>query len=279
MNAYDFVLAKKKHRKLVMLTAYDAPTAELLEAQGVDIILVGDSVGMVLLGYDSTVPVTMDEMIHHAKAVRRGAGKSFVVGDLPLKGVEKGPEHALRSARRFVQEGGCQAVKLEWNQRCLKTTRLLLRNEIPVMGHIGLTPQTAAKEGGFRVRGREAEKAVMLLKNATALEEAGAFALLLECVPSPVAKAITERVKIPVFGIGAGPHCDGQVLVFHDVVGVFKKFKPRFVRSYADVHAVMQKAVTRFIKDVRAGRFPQKKHSFGMNAAEETKFREGSRSF
>ena len=247
--------------RYVMLTAYDAPTAELLEAQGVDYLLVGDSVGMVLLGYDSTVPVTMDEMIHHAKAVRRGAKKSFVIGDLPLKGVVKGPAQTLRSARRFVREAGCQAVKLEWSPRCLESVRLLVKNRIRVMGHIGLTPQSAAKEGGFGVRGQNAEKAAQLLQNAVALEKAGAFGVLLECVPTPVAKKITQRLKVPTFGIGAGPYCDGQVLVFHDVIGSFKKFKPRFVRSYADVHSVMQKAVGRLVQDVRHGRFPQKKHS------------------
>ena len=258
--------------RYVMLTAYDAPTAELLEAQGVDILLVGDSVGMVLLGYESTVPVTMDEMVHHAKAVRRGAKKSFVIGDLPLKGVEKGPRQALASARRFVREAGCQAVKLEWNPRCLESTRLLVKKGIPVMGHIGLTPQSAAREGGFGVRGQSAEKAARLLRNALALEKAGAFSVLLECVPTPVAKKITERLDIPTFGIGAGEHCDGQVLVFHDVVGAFKKFKPRFVRSYADVHSVMRKAVGRFVKDVRRGHFPQKKHGFNMKKKEVARF-------
>ena len=279
MDLRGFALAKKRRQKLVMLTAYDAPTAELLEAQGVDIILVGDSVGMVLLGYESTVPVTMDEMIHHAKAVRRGAKKTFLIGDLPLKGVEKGPPQALRSARRLMEEGGCQAVKLEWNKRCLETTRLLTRHHIPVMGHIGLTPQTAAGQGGFRVRGQESGKAMELLKQALAFEKAGAFSLLLECVPSPVAKAVTGRLKGPTFGIGAGVDCDGQVLVFQDVVGVFKKFKPRFVRAYAQVHTVMQKAVARFVKDVRQKNFPRRKESFGMNTREEQRFRNELKSF
>ena len=274
MNIRSFSKIKKRHPKWVMLTAYDAPTAELLERHGVDVILVGDSVGMVLLGYDSTVPVTMDEMIHHAKAVRRGAKKSFVIGDLPLKGVEKGPKQTLVSARRFIREAGCQAVKLEWSDRCLESVRLLIKKGIPVMGHIGLTPQSASREGGYGVRGQEGSKAAALLKNALLLEKAGAFAVLLECVPSPVARTITERLRVPTFGIGAGPHCDGQVLVFHDVVGAFKKFKPRFVRSYADVQAVMQKAIGKFVKDVRNGRFPQKKHGFGMRSEEIKRFRE-----
>ncbi len=271
MNISDFDRAKKNHRTLVMLTGYDAPTAELLEAVGVDIILVGDSVGMVVLGYDSTVPVTMDEMIHHTKAVRRGAKKTFVIGDLPLKGVQKGPRQALESARRFI-EVGCQAVKLEWNDRCLETTRLLVRNKIPVMGHVGLTPQSASKEGGFKVRAQEAGTALELLERAKAFEKAGAFSLLLECVPTPVAKEVTQRLKIPTFGIGAGPHCDGQVLVFQDIIGAFKKFRPRFVKAYADVDSVMQKAAARFIHEVRLGDFPKKKHSFGMNKEEKNQF-------
>ena len=277
MNIRSFIQAKKKRRKLVMLTAYDAPTAELLQAQGVDIVLVGDSLGRVLLGYDSTVPVTMDEMLHHARAVRRGAKKSFIIGDLPLKGVEKGPRQTLESARRFLKEAGCQAVKLEWNKHCLQSVRLLVKNRIPVMGHIGLTPQSAAREGGFKVRGQAAGKALELLKNARALEKTGAFAVLLECVPAPVAKIVTRRLRVPTFGIGAGPDCDGQVLVFHDVIGTFKRFKPRFVRHFMNGHALMEKAVHRFIRDVRRGNFPSKKESFRMKPEERRLFEEASR--
>ena len=263
---------KNRRKKYVMITAYDAPTAELLEAEGADILLVGDSVGMVLLGYDSTVPVTMDEMIHHAKAVRRGAKKTFVIGDLPLKGVQKGPRQTLASAQRFVREGGCRAVKLEWNAHCLESTRLLVKNRIPVMGHVGLTPQSASREGGFKVRAQEAEKASELLQRALAFEKAGAFAVLLECVPASVAQVVTKKLKVPTFGIGAGVHCDGQVLVFQDIVGTFKKFRPRFVKTYADADGVMRKAVSRFIGEVRSGRFPQKKHSFGMKKEERAGF-------
>lgn len=265
-------LPKRSRRKLVMLTVYDAPTAELLEQAGVDVLLVGDSLGMVLLGYDSTVPVTMDEMIHHAKAVRRGAKKSFVIGDLPLKGVEKGPAQTLASAKRFMKEAGCQAVKLEWGPRCLESARLLVNNRIPVMGHVGLTPQTAAKEGGFRVRAKEAQPAIDVAAQALAFEKAGAFAVLLECVPAPVAKTITELLRVPTFGIGAGPSCDGQVLVTNDLLGSFKKFKPRFVRSYADVHAVSLRAVGRFVSDVREKKFPTRKYSFGMPPQERRRF-------
>ena len=271
MTIQDFALAKKQHRKLVMVTAYDAPTAELLEQVGVDMILVGDSVGMVLLGYPSTAEVTMDEMLHHAKAVRRGAPKSFVVGDLPLKGIENGPKHALLSARRFIEEAGCQAVKLEWNHFSLETARLLKKEGIPVIGHIGLTPQTAEKEGGYKVRGQEADKAAALIKNALELEKEGAFSILLECVPVPVAKMTTKQLHVPTIGIGAGPACDGQVLVFHDIVGGFKKFKPRFVKSYADANLVMRKAVEKFAREVRSGVFPQKKQTFDMKPGEEAR--------
>ncbi|MGH7198271.1 MAG: 3-methyl-2-oxobutanoate hydroxymethyltransferase [Candidatus Omnitrophota bacterium] len=268
----DFIRAKRRGKKWVMLTAYDAPTAELLEVSGVDLILVGDSLGMVLLGYPSTVFVTMDEMIHHAKAVRRGAKRSFIIGDLPLKGIEKGPRQALGSARRFLKEGGCDAVKLEWGSRARKTMELLIRNKIPVMGHAGLTPQTAAKKGGFRVQGREAESALAVARQAEIFEKCGAFSVLLECVPVLVAKAITEKLAVPTIGIGAGPHCDGQVLVFHDLVGIFKKFRPRFVKRYARLDDVMRKAVGAYVKDVREGKFPSRQHSFSMKKEEFVKF-------
>ena len=255
-----------------MMTAYDAPTAELLEEQGVDILLVGDSVGMVLLGYDSTAPVTMDEMLHHAKAVRRGAKKSTVIGDLPLKGVQKGPKQALASARRFIREAGCQAVKLEWGPHAVESTRLMVKKGILVMGHVGLTPQRAAKEGGYKVRGQQAENALEILRHALAFEKAGAFAVLLECVPAPVAKVITKTLKVPTVGIGAGPDCDGQVLVFQDVTGSFHKFRPRFAQRYGQVYESSQKAVGRFLKDVRQKKYPQKKHTFGMKSDERQRF-------
>ena len=257
-----------------MITAYDAPTAELLEQAGTDIVLVGDSVGMVLLGYESTVPVTMDEMVHHAKAARRGAKKAFLMGDLPLKGVEKGPAQTLASAKRFMKEAGCQAVKLEWNKHCIAATKLMVKNRIPVMGHVGLTPQTAARDGGFKVKAQQADKAAELLQKALAFQKAGAFGVLLECVPSPVAQVVTQKLKVPTFGIGAGPHCSGQVLVFHDIVGAFKKFRPRFVKKYADADSLARHAVSRFITDVHSGRFPRRKNSFGMKKEERALFLE-----
>ena len=259
-----------------MLTAYDARTAEILESQGIDLILVGDSVGMVLLGYDSTLPVTMDQMIHHAQAVRRGAPKSFVIGDMPWEAVRHGVPKAVRSARRFIREGLCDAVKAEWRKDSLELTRRLVKAGIPVMGHLGLTPQSATQAGGFKVRARKAEDAALLLQRAKAWESLGAFAIVLECVPANVARAVTKNLKIPVIGIGAGPYCDGQVLVFQDVVGLFNKFKPRFVKNYVQADALFRKAVSRYAADVRRGSFPTGAHSFRMDEGEARRFKEVS---
>lgn len=267
-----FIQAKKQKKKQVMLTAYDTPTAELLERAGIDLILVGDSLGMVVLGYPSTAMVTMDEMIHHAKAVRRGAPNSFIIGDLPLKGVEKGPKQTLVSARRFIKEAGLDAVKLEWSKEAVRTTELLTKNGIPVMGHIGLTPQTVKKNDGFKVQGRDAASAMKILGTAKRLEEKKVFAVLLECVPSPVGKVITENLSVPTIGIGAGPYCDGQVLVFHDLVGIFKKFKTHFVKRYANLDSQIEKAVRRYKRDVLTGNFPDKAHSFSMKPKEKELF-------
>ena len=272
MTRREFIRLKARGKKWTMLTAYDAPTAELLEQAGIDLILVGDSLGMVVLGYPSTLPVTMDEMIHHARAVRRGAKKAFVIGDMPFEGLKNGPRQALESAKRFMREAGCNAVKLEWNARGLETARLLIRHRIPVMGHIGLAPQTAFQRGVFRAQGQDAEDGWKILENARMLEREGAFSLVLECVTAPVAKAITQEVRIPAIGIGSGPFCDGQVLVFHDLTGIYKKLAPRFVKPYADLDDVMARAVRRYRRDVTTGRFPQRKHSFGMKKEELEKF-------
>jgi len=258
-----------------MLTAYDAPTAELLESAGIDLILVGDSLGMVLLGYPSTTQVTMDEMIHHAKAVRRGAPRSLIIGDLPLKGIEKGPRQALASARRFIEEAHLDAVKLEWGKDAIQTTELFVKHHIPVMGHAGLTPQTANKNIGFKVQGQDAASALKVFEVAKAFETKGAFSVLLECVPAPVAQIVTRSLQVPTIGIGAGPHCDGQVLVFHDLVGIFKKFKPRFVKRYTNLNTAMQRAVESYKRDVLAGKFPDRKHSFSMKKEELALFLEG----
>ena len=269
-----FIKAKKQKKKWTMLTAYDAPTAELLESTGIDLILVGDSLGMVLLGYPSTTNVTMDEMIHHAKAVRRGAPRSLIIGDLPLKGIEKGPRQALASARRFIEEAHLDAVKLEWGKDATRTTELFVKHRVPVMGHAGLTPQTVSKNNGFTVQGRDAASALKVMAAAKAFEAKGAFSVLLECVPSLVTQTITSKLRVPTIGIGAGPHCDGQVLVFHDLVGIFKKFKPRFVKRYADLDGAMRRAVEFYQRDVLAGKFPDNKHSFSMKKEEFTAFLE-----
>lgn len=253
-----------------MLTAYDALTAAMLEECGVDFILVGDSLGMVLLGYPSTAEVTMEDMLHHAKAARRGTKKAFLVGDLPLKGVEKSPRQALESSRRFVKEAGCDAVKLEWGPRAEASTRLIARSGIPVMGHIGLTPQTAKT---YRLRGAQAKDALNIYRHAKAFEAAGAFAVLLECVPAELSAAVTHALGIPTFGIGAGSACDGQVLVFQDAVGLFTKFAPRFVKRYAHLDRVARSAVTRYVSDIHTGRFPSKKHSFFMKPSQWRAFR------
>jgi 3-methyl-2-oxobutanoate hydroxymethyltransferase len=255
-----------------MSTAYDAPTAELLASQGIDFILVGDSLGMVLLGYSSTTEVTMDEMIHHAKAARRGAQKSFLIGDLPLKGVERGPRQALQSAKRFVKEAHCNAVKLEWGPNTLKIIDQLTGSGIPVLAHIGLTPQSLGSPKNFKVKGQSAKEAAALWEKARVLQDRGAFALLLECVPWAVAREITHALRIPTFGIGAGPYCDGQVLVFQDLVGLFNKFIPRYVKRYLDADRLMRRAVGQYISEVRGSRFPLKKHGFGIKSEELEKF-------
>ncbi len=251
-----------------MLTAYDALTSRILEEAKVDFILVGDSVGMVLLGYPNTGSVTMEEMLHHAKAVRRGAPKSFIIGDLPKKGVEKGPRHALESAKKFFHDARLDAVKIECSLDSLKATELIVKTGIMVQGHIGLTPQKVKKAADFKLQGRSASAAQKILRQARAFEAAGASLLLLECIPWELAKVISDSVKIPTIGIGAGPCCDGQVLVFHDLVGMFDSFKPKFVKKYAEIGVEIKKAVADYVRDVREGHFPGIAQSFSMDARE-----------
>ncbi len=245
-----------------MLTAYDALTASILESCGVDMILVGDSVGMVLLGYGDTRSVSVEELLHHAKAVRRGARRAFVVADLPYEAISKGPLRALEAARRFIREAGADAVKLEWNAEALAITEVLVKNNIPVMGHVGLTPQTVTRPQDFGVRGRDARSAKKILEGAVGFERRGAFSVVLECIPSELALTITRTLKIPTIGIGAGAACDGQVLVFQDLVGLFTKFKPKFVKRYLNLERPVKKAVTQYIRDVKSGKFPDSRHSF-----------------
>lgn len=264
MDIPALIQAKIRGKKWAVLTAYDFPTGEAVDAAGADFVLVGDSLGMVVLGYLSTRDVTMDEMIHHAKAVRRGVKKALVIGDLPLKGIEKGPNQALRSARRFMQEAGCDAVKVEWSERAPAILERLRREKIPVMGHVGLTPQSVPVGGPFKVKGALAEEAAAIYEAALTFEKLGAFSVVLECVPEPVAARITKALKIPTIGIGAGRFCDGQVLVFHDVTGIFNKFSPRFVKRYAELGPLMRKAVSSFVLDTAKGRFPAKCHVYEM---------------
>lgn len=258
------IIAKKGAEKISMLTAYDVGFARLLDSQGVDMILVGDSLGMVVLGYESTVPVTMDEMIHHAKAVRRGSD-AFIVGDMPFLSYQVDKREAIRNAGRFCKEAGCDAVKLEGGVEVCDTVHAVVEAGISVMGHIGLTPQTASQLGGYKVQGKDVESARKMLRDAQALDEAGAFAIVLECIPDVLARSITESVSVPTIGIGAGPHCDGQVLVTHDLLGMFDKFVPSFVKKYVHLAPQMKEAIAAFVKEVKSGSFPDEEHSFSMS--------------
>jgi 3-methyl-2-oxobutanoate hydroxymethyltransferase len=247
---------REKGRRIVMLTAYDHPTARILDAAGVDILLVGDSLGNNVLGYDSTIPVTMEEMLHHTRAVTRAARRALVVGDMPYLSYQTGRRDAIRNAGRFLKEGGAAAVKIEGGRRRAGLVEALLDAEIPVMGHIGLTPQSVHLMGGYRVQGRRIEEARALVDDAVALEEAGIFCLVLEGVPESVGREIRRAVRVPTVGIGAGRDCDGQVLVFHDLVGLSPGPPPRFARRYVDLAGEIDSAARRFIEDVRNGSFP-----------------------
>jgi len=258
---------KRRGQKIVMVTAYDAPGGRLADAAGVDIILVGDSAAMVVLGHDSTVPATVDEMLVLTRAVTRGAARPLVVADLPFGSFQVSDEHALENAIRFVKEGGADAVKLEGAGATLSRVRTIVDAGIPVMGHIGLTPQSATMLGGFKAQGRTAEKARRLFSEARALERAGCFSLVLEAVPAPVAARITETLSIPTIGIGAGAGCDGQVLVYHDLLG-YQEGGPRFVKQYAKLGPEIQAALERYAEDVRAGAFPEAQHTYAIPAEE-----------
>lgn len=257
--------SKERKERLVCLTAYDYPTARIVDEAGTDIILVGDSVGNVVLGYDTTVPVTLDEMIRHTRAVRRGTQRALLVADMPYGSYHTGADDAVRAALRLIKEGGAEAVKLEGGRARTEVVRRLVAEEIPVMGHIGLTPQSVNKLGGFRLQGKTAETARALVEDALALEAAGAFALVLEVVPREIARVVTARVSIPTIGIGAGEHCDAQVLVIHDLLGLsFSPTRPRFVRQYTDLRAQMTEAISRFAEDVRTGAYPAETESYPL---------------
>jgi 3-methyl-2-oxobutanoate hydroxymethyltransferase len=261
----DIQEMKRRGERITMLTAYDYTMAKLLDQAGVDMLLVGDSLGMVVLGYESTLPVTMDDMIHHTRTVVRGSQKALVVGDMPFMTYHASIPEAVHNAGRFLQEAGAQAVKIEGGVPMAETVKRIVECGIPVMGHIGLTPQSINQLGGFKVQGKTREAAARLVADAKALEEAGAFAVVLECVPVPLSKLITERINIPTIGIGAGIACDGQVQVINDLLGFFPDFVPRHAKQYARLKDQIQVAVTQYIEEVRGKAFPTSKESFAMD--------------
>jgi 3-methyl-2-oxobutanoate hydroxymethyltransferase len=270
-------LAEKKRlgEPIVMVTAYDYPSAQVAEAAGVDLVLVGDSGAMTVLGYPSTVPVSLDEMLMLAAAARRGLHTPLLVGDMPFGSYEASDEQAIATAQRFVKEAGCDAVKLEGGGASVSRAHAIARAGIPVMGHVGLTPQTATALGGYKAQGRTAERALQVARDAVALEQAGCFSLVFEAIPAAVSEALMGRLEIPVIGIGAGPATDGQVLVFHDLLGIREGHGARFVKRYADLLDAMTDGVRQFGEDVRAGRFPQNDHTYSIDPDEFAAFRDG----
>jgi 3-methyl-2-oxobutanoate hydroxymethyltransferase len=251
-----------------MLTAYDYPTAQLVDQAGIDIILVGDSLANVVLGLESTTQVGMPEMLHHAKAVSRAVKNALLIGDMPYSSYQLNPKECVVNAQSFISQAGCQGVKLEWFDNCLEVTEQIVQAKIPVMGHIGLTPQTADKIGGFKCQGKDAQAAKRLIEQAEALEKKGCFAIVLECVPDKIAELITKKIKIPTIGIGAGIHCDGQVLVINDLLGLFERYTPKFVKKYADLSGIILEAVRNFKNEVIQEKFPTPEHSFTIKEEE-----------
>jgi 3-methyl-2-oxobutanoate hydroxymethyltransferase len=256
------VAMKEQGKKITMLTAYDTPFARILDQAGVDILLVGDSVGSVVAGYPNTLPVTIDEMIYHTQAVVRGTERTLVVIDMPFMSYQISIEDAKRNAGRMIKESGAEAVKLEGGVKMKETIEAIVSIDIPVMGHIGLTPQSVHQMGGFKVQGKVEEQKQKIMADAVAVEDAGAFSVVLECIPTELAQEITEQLSIPTIGIGAGVYCDGQVLVIHDLLGLLGDFRPKFVKSYVDLRTVISQAVEEYMKEVQKGAFPTEKHSF-----------------
>jgi len=267
----DLMSKKAQGQRITMLTAYDYPTAQMVDQASIDTILVGDSLGMVVLGYSSTVPVSMEEMIHHTKAVTRATKYAFVIGDMPFMSYQIGIQKAIENAGRFLKEGGCDAVKLEGGSEAAPTVKAIVTAGVPVCGHIGLTPQTATQLSGFKVQGKDAESARTLINAAKDLEEAGAFMLVMECIPDVLASRITSELSIPTIGIGAGRDCDGQVLVYHDTVGLFDRFTPKFVKQYIKLGPMVIEALKEYKKEVEEGTFPGKEHTFSMRKEEAEK--------
>ena len=261
----DLYQKKAKNEKVTMLTAYDYPTARVMDEAGVDTVLVGDSLGMVCLGYDSTVPVTMDEMIHHVKAVRRGLVNALLIGDMPFMSYQVSVEEAVRNAGRFMKEGGCDMVKLEGGTEMVPVVEAITTAGIPVCAHIGLTPQSVSKLGGYKVQGKDVSGAQKLVDDAKALEAAGADLIVFECIPTPLATAITKAVKMVTIGIGGGPGCDGQVLVYHDIMGLSGRRVPKMAKPYMDLFNQLTEAVSTYCKEVGEGSFPAEEHGFEMD--------------
>jgi len=265
---------KEENKKITAITAYDCPTALLVDKAGIDIVLVGDTLSMVVLGYDSTLPVTMDEMIHHCKAVKRGVKRSIIVGDMPFMSYNVGKDDAIRNAGRFIKEGGCDVVKLEGGIIIKDIVKAIVESGIPVMGHIGLTPQTDTLSSGYKVKGKEALEAIKVIQDAKILEDAGVFSIVLESIPTEVTKIIAEKIKIPLIGIGAGPDCDGQVLVLYDILGLFDKFEPRFIKKYANLNKEILKALKTYKAEIHKGIFPADQHCYNMDKSEFKKLEE-----
>jgi len=253
---------KARGEPITMLTAYDYGTAVVIDRAQIDSILVGDSLGMVVLGYENTLPVTMDDMIHHCKAVSRGANKALLIGDMPFMSYQIGIDEAIRNAGRFLQEGGMDAVKLEGGRDRSETIKAIVGSGIPVMGHLGLTPQSVHQLGGFRAQGKSASSAQRLFEDSQILQEAGCFSLVLESIPARLAKLVSQQLEIPTIGIGAGVGCDGQVLVMHDLLGLFDEFRPKFVKRFGELKKPVRDAVRAYADEVRRGKFPGKEHSF-----------------
>jgi len=264
----DLRAMKESGTKIAVLTAYDATMARLLDRAGIDVILVGDSVGMVVLGYDNTIPVTLDMMVHHTRAVTRGATRALVVADMPFLTYQINPDEAIRSAGRLLQEGGAAAIKLEGGRAVLDVVRRMTDYGIPVMGHLGLTPQSVHALGGFRQQAQDSDSASRLLNDARDLEDAGAFSIVLESIPADLACKVTSAIKIPTIGIGAGRACSGQVLVWHDLLGLIPGPTPRFVKKYADIAGDISRALDAYVTDIRTRAFPTDQHTYGMPDAE-----------
>ncbi len=265
ITSADFIEMKTKGQRIAMMTAYDYTSAMLVDEAGMDVILVGDSLGMVILGYENTLQVTMEDMLHHTRAVSRGAEQSMVIADMPFLSYHINSEEAVRNAGRFIQEAGAHAVKLEGGKNVAPQIKAILDAQIPVLGHLGLTPQSVHRFGGFKVQGKEESAARELIEEALLLQDLGVFGIVLECIPAPLAKLVSEKLQIPTIGIGAGAGCDGQVLVLQDVLGLNRNFTPKFVKRYGELGDVMVGALRNYAEEVRNGAFPEARHTFQMD--------------